>query len=87
VFTDTGEQVALQLSNGTLSHVLGRTAPDADATITLTRRALDRFILGETTLEAEAASGEVAVTPDAAPLQRLLGLLDDFQLFFAIIEP
>ncbi len=87
VFTDTGEQVALQLSNGTLSHVLGRTAPAADATITLTRRALDRFILGETTLEDEADSGEVTVTPDVAPLHKVLALLDDFQLFFAIIEP
>jgi alkyl sulfatase BDS1-like metallo-beta-lactamase superfamily hydrolase len=87
VFTDTREQVLLRLSNGTLSHVIGRTDADADATITLTQPALNRFILGETTLDAEAKSGEIAVIPDIAPLDSLLGLLDEFDLWFNIVEP
>jgi alkyl sulfatase BDS1-like metallo-beta-lactamase superfamily hydrolase len=87
VFTDTGERVLLRLSNGTLSHVIGRTDDSADATITLTRPALNRFILGETTLDAEAESGEITVTPEIAPLDSLLGLLDEFDLWFNIVEP
>jgi alkyl sulfatase BDS1-like metallo-beta-lactamase superfamily hydrolase len=87
VFTDTGEQVLLRLSNGTLSHVIGRIDDSADTTITLTRAALNRFILGETTLDAEAEAGEIEVVPDIAPLDTLLGLLDEFNLWFNIVEP
>lgn len=85
VFTDTGEQVLLRLSNGTLTHVIGRTDDGADATIT--RASLNRFILGQTTLDAEAESGEITVTPDIAPLDSLLGLRDEFDLWFNIVEP
>jgi alkyl sulfatase BDS1-like metallo-beta-lactamase superfamily hydrolase len=87
VFTDTRDEVALLLSNGTLSHVLGCTHEHADATVTLTRAALDRFILGEARLDDEATSGEITVAPDVGPLDQLLALLDDFSLWFNIIEP
>jgi alkyl sulfatase BDS1-like metallo-beta-lactamase superfamily hydrolase len=66
VFTDTGEQVALLLSNGGLSHVLGRTHDAADATVTLTRAVLNRFILGQSSLDDEAKAGEIAVERDVA---------------------
>ncbi|HEY3864764.1 MAG TPA: alkyl sulfatase dimerization domain-containing protein [Solirubrobacteraceae bacterium] len=87
VFTDTDEQVLLRLSNGALSHVIGRTDDSADATITLTRAALNRFILGQSTLDDEAKNGEITVEPEIAPLDTLLGLLDDFDLWFNIVEP
>jgi len=87
VFTDSGEQVALLLSNGALSHVLGRTHEVADATVTLTRAALNRFILGESSLDDEAKAGEITVEPDLAALDQLLALLDEFSLWFNIIEP
>jgi alkyl sulfatase BDS1-like metallo-beta-lactamase superfamily hydrolase len=87
VFTDTGEKVALLLSNGALSHVIGRTHEIADATVTLTRAALNRFILGESSLDDEAKSGDITVEPELGPLDQLLGLLDEFSLWFNIIEP
>jgi len=87
VFTDTKERVVLRLSNGALSHVVGRTDASADVTIRLTRTSLNRFILGQSTLDDEASSGEITVEPDIAPLHTLLGLLDDFYLWFNIIEP
>ena len=87
VFTDTDEQVLLRLSSGALNHVIGRIDDHADATITLTRGALNRFILGQSTLDDEAAGGEISVSPDIAPLDTLLGLLDSFDLWFNIIEP
>ena len=86
-FTDTNEQVAVRLSNGALTHTLGQTDDAADARITMTRAALDRFILGQTTLDAEAASGEINIDPDTKPLDELLGLLDTFEGWFNIIEP
>ena len=87
VFTDTGEKAMLELVNGSLNHSLDRTADDADATITLTRTALDRVLLGETTLLAEAEGGEIKVEPDVKPLAELLELLDEFKIWFNVIEP
>jgi alkyl sulfatase BDS1-like metallo-beta-lactamase superfamily hydrolase len=87
VFTDTGEKAILELVNGSLNHLLDRTAEDADATITLTRTALDRVLLNETTLLAEAKDGEISVEPDIAPLAELLELMDEFKIWFNVVEP
>ncbi len=87
VFTDSGERAALELANGSLHASLGGTDDAADATITLTRPSLDSLVLGEKTLLAEAESGEVHVEPDTSALAELLELLDDFHVWFRIIEP
>jgi alkyl sulfatase BDS1-like metallo-beta-lactamase superfamily hydrolase len=87
VFTDTGEKAMLELVNGSLNHSLDRTADAADATITLTRTALDRVLLGETTLLAEAKEGEISVEPDVQPLAEVLELMDEFKIWFNVIEP
>ncbi|MBV9338448.1 MAG: hypothetical protein JO243_21380 [Solirubrobacterales bacterium] len=52
----------------------------------MTRAALIRFILGATTLDAEAALGELTVDPDTGPLDELLSLFDTFEGWFNIIE-
>jgi alkyl sulfatase BDS1-like metallo-beta-lactamase superfamily hydrolase len=87
VFTDTGEKAVLELANGSLNHSLGRSAKNGDATVTLSRPSLDRVLLGETTLLAAAQSGEIEVEPDMDPFAELLALLDDFDLWFNIVEP
>ena len=87
VLTDTDERLVLRLSNGALSHVLGATADDADATLTLTRAALNRFILGDATFAELVEQGELTADPSLDPLHAILALLDDFDLWFNIIEP
>ena len=87
VFSDTGDTAILDLRNGALSHSLDRTAPDADATVTLTRPALDGVIMGQTDLLEQAKSGQISVEPDTGPLAEFVGLLDTFDLWFNIIEP
>lgn len=72
---------------GALNHSLDLTDDDADATITMTRTALNRFILGATTLDVESASGEITVEPDTQPLNELFALFDTFEGWFNIIEP
>jgi alkyl sulfatase BDS1-like metallo-beta-lactamase superfamily hydrolase len=86
-FTDTEEQAILELANGALNHLLGHTAEDAGATVTLTRSALDRVILGEKTLADEVGSGEITVEPNTAPLEQLVSLFDTFEFWFPIVEP
>ena len=86
-FTDTGERVAVELAHGVLSHVVGRSAESPNARITMTRAALDRLILREATLDDEIASDEIAVEPAVEPLMQFLGLLDDFEFWFNLVEP
>ena len=85
--TDTSQEVVLRLSNATLSHSLERRDPDASATITTTREALNRMATGESTAEAEIKAGAITGDPDADGLLELVGLLDEFDLWFNVIEP
>jgi alkyl sulfatase BDS1-like metallo-beta-lactamase superfamily hydrolase len=87
VFTDTGDRAVLELRNGALNHSLDRQRDDADATVTLTREALNAVVMGETDLLAEARSGAISVEPDTGPLETLVGLLDSFDLWFNVVEP
>lgn len=87
VFSDTGENAVLQLRNGSLNHSIGNTDPDAHATVTLARETLNRVVMGEADLLEEAKRGEITVEPDEKPLAELLSLLDDFDLWFNIVEP
>jgi alkyl sulfatase BDS1-like metallo-beta-lactamase superfamily hydrolase len=86
-FTDAGEHWTVSVENGALSSIRGRVAPDADATITLTRTAFDAVLLGEGDGAALFASGAIAVAGDGAKLGEFLGLLDDGDPAFAIVTP
>jgi alkyl sulfatase BDS1-like metallo-beta-lactamase superfamily hydrolase len=86
-FTDTGEQVVLFLANGALNHSPGRHDPGADATLTMTRTALNDVILGQGTVEDLAASGAITVSGNADAVRDLLGLLDTFEFWFNIVTP
>ncbi len=90
--TDTGGTVAIELSNGTLHSRLvpdDRTADDvaADTVLRSTRRDLDRLASAELDLAGAVADGVVVVDGETELLVRLWSMLDDFGMFFAIIEP
>jgi alkyl sulfatase BDS1-like metallo-beta-lactamase superfamily hydrolase len=86
-FTDAGEQWTLTVENGALSTVRGRLAPDAHATVTLTRDALDAILLGEGDAAELFSSGALVVAGDGAKLGEFLGLLDEGDPAFAIVTP
>jgi alkyl sulfatase BDS1-like metallo-beta-lactamase superfamily hydrolase len=86
-FTDVEEHWILTVENGALSTVRGRLACDPDATVTLTRSALDSVLLGEGDGPALFASGAIAVEGDGAKLGEFLGLLDEGDPTFAIVTP
>jgi alkyl sulfatase BDS1-like metallo-beta-lactamase superfamily hydrolase len=86
-FTDIGEQYVLVVENGVLHYALGKQSPTADATLHLTRAALDQVVLGEATLAGKLASGEVRIDGDANKLAEFLGLMDTFEFWFNIATP
>jgi alkyl sulfatase BDS1-like metallo-beta-lactamase superfamily hydrolase len=87
IFTDTNETAWLRLENGALSHSVGRTVRDPDATVTIEREVLNQIITARIGLDDALASGQVEVEPQPGPLVELVGLLDSFSPWFAVIEP
>ncbi len=87
VLPDTNQEAWLRLENGALSHSVGRSAVDPDATVTLDREVLDAIVCAQIDLEQAIATGKVTVEPDPGPLAEIVGLLDSFSPWFAVIEP
>lgn len=83
---DNGWSTRLVLQNGVV-HYGERRNTEPDATITTTSFALGSMANAFTTLADELANGSTVVTGNVAAFERFLGLLDQFELFFAIIEP
>jgi alkyl sulfatase BDS1-like metallo-beta-lactamase superfamily hydrolase len=79
------EAHTLELSHGTLHNAQGAIG-QPDATIRMTRSALDTILMGGAIAELVAA-GEITVEGDATPVQALLGNLDDFEFWFPIVTP
>lgn len=87
VVTDTDEEAVLRLRNGTLSHSLERRAEEADAEIRTTRETIDRIVADELSIEQAIENGEIEGDPDTGPLVEIFSLLDEFDLWFNVIEP
>ncbi|MBL8485776.1 MAG: MBL fold metallo-hydrolase [Rhodocyclaceae bacterium] len=86
-FTDEGRQYVLNLENSALTWVRGRQAPKADATLTLTRKALDQVTLRRSTFNALIEGGQIQVEGNPGKLFELLVLMDSFEPQFEIVEP
>jgi len=87
-FTDTKEQYVLALENGALNHTANKQAKDADATLTLTRTALDEAVMGgKPKLDAAIASGDIKIAGNGEKLKELLSYMNTFEPFFNIVTP
>jgi alkyl sulfatase BDS1-like metallo-beta-lactamase superfamily hydrolase len=86
-FTDLDQRYVLNLENAALTALANTHAERADATLSLTRRALDAVLLRQTTFPEAVQSGQITVDGDAAKLVELVSLLDDFTVMFEIVEP
>ena len=87
VLTDTNERHVTRVENSALTHSSGRQDGAADATVTLTRAAWDAVSLRQTTMGAAVSGGLVRIDGNAARLQQLFGMLDEFAPQFEIVEP
>jgi alkyl sulfatase BDS1-like metallo-beta-lactamase superfamily hydrolase len=84
--TDTGERAVLRLSNGTLSHSLVDWDEDAPV-LAITRDLLNRLVGNEVTLEEAVEAGELESGPGLDVFRQVGEHLDEFDLWFPIIEP
>jgi alkyl sulfatase BDS1-like metallo-beta-lactamase superfamily hydrolase len=87
LISDTGERVALNLENSTLTCILGKQPVDPDATVTVTRKVLEAIALRPQALGDALEAGTCQVTGDPTKLTALFAMLDDFTLMFEIVTP
>jgi alkyl sulfatase BDS1-like metallo-beta-lactamase superfamily hydrolase len=87
VVTDPDERHLLRLENGVLNHRADRDDPEADATLTIERRALNEMLGKEADLAELAESGRLRVEGDGMKLAELLGLLEEPDPGFPIVTP
>lgn len=85
-FGNDGKYV-VELENGVLNHTADQQRKDANATITLSRDALNKIILGEVKLAKAVTDGDVKIQGDASKLEQLVNSLDTFEFWFNIVTP
>jgi len=84
--TDTGDKAVLRLSNGTLSHSLVD-RDEAAPVLAITRDLLNRLVANEIKLEEAVEAGELEAGPGLDVFRQIGEHLDEFDLWFPIIEP
>jgi len=85
-FTDLGKQYGLTVENGVLNYANGHT-PRADASIVLTKAALDDVMLGKATFDQQIKDGKIKINGDKQKFAEFLGLMDTFNFWFNIVTP
>ena len=86
-FTDSKQLFALNLENSALTWVEGKQAPKADASLMLTRDALNQFLLGKVKLADAMQQGLVKVEGNPMKIGELFAMFDTFTPDFTIVEP
>lgn len=85
VTPDNQEKLVVEMSGGTLTHIVGFTADDADATITIDRADLLPVMMQQKTLGDQIMSGKAILSGDGSVLQKLGSTLAQFDPLFEIM--
>lgn len=86
-FTDLNETYVMNLENSALTHTSGKLSDKAEASVTLTRAALDAITLKQRTFLGSVLTGDISVGGNPLKLRELFGMLDEFSPGFEIVEP
>ena len=82
---DNGEQLVVEMNNGTLTNILGFQAPDADATLTIRRSDLIPVMMQQKTFADQIQAGRATVEGRVEVLMQLQLTLVEFDSMFDIM--
>lgn len=82
---DNGESLVIEMSNGTLTNIVGFTAADADATLTINRSDLLPVMMQQTTLAGQIRAGKAELDGSAMVLARFGSTLVEFDPLFEMM--
>lgn len=87
VFLDIDQQYAMKLEHSVLTHVRGKTDPQAGLTLTLSRDQFNRVLLQEASFGDLIAEGVVTAEGELDQLATLFGLMDSLDVWFNVVTP
>lgn len=82
---DRDEQIVVEMSNATLTHIVGYNDADATLNIEISRPDLEKVMIGEARLIELIKDGTAKSTGDASVLDQLASVLDQFDLGFELM--
>jgi alkyl sulfatase BDS1-like metallo-beta-lactamase superfamily hydrolase len=85
VTPDNGEEFVVELSNSTLTNIVGFQAKDADLTITIDRADLEKTMMGAVSFDDQIKSGKAKLDGDSKPYEQLKTMLIQFDMGFEIL--
>ena len=85
VTPDTSEKMVVEMSNGTLTNIVGYTAPNADATLTINRSDLIPVMMQQASFGTQLQAGKATLSGNAEVLAQLGSTLVAFDPLFAMM--
>jgi alkyl sulfatase BDS1-like metallo-beta-lactamase superfamily hydrolase len=85
VTPDNGEEFVVELSNATLTNIVGMQAKDPDLTITIDRADLEKTMMGVVSMDEQIKSGKAKLVGDRKPIDQLKSMLVQFDMGFEIL--
>ena len=85
IVADRDERLVVEMSNATLTNIVGYTAADADATITIDRAGLLPVMMQRVSLGDQIRAGKAKLEGDARMLAKLATTLAAFDPLFEIM--
>ena len=82
---DTGEKLVVEMSNATLTNIVGYTSPDADATLTINRSDLIPVMMQQASFGTQLQAGKATLSGNAEVLAQLGSTLAAFDPLFEIM--
>lgn len=86
-FTDSNRHFLLTVENAVMHHYELRDLASADATLAISRADFAELLIGSKTLPALIEADRARLDGSFPVVEELLGLLDQFDLLFNIVEP
>lgn len=87
IFPDSNEKLYITVSNGVLNYVNEVTDPNCENAIHLPRAQWNEFAAYNITLETLLENDAVSIKGDKNTVVELFSIMDDFKIFFNIVEP
>jgi alkyl sulfatase BDS1-like metallo-beta-lactamase superfamily hydrolase len=85
VTPDNGEKFVIELSNSTLTNIIGFQAKDADLTVTIDRADLEKTMMGAVSFDDQIKSGKAKLEGNRKPYEQLKTMLVQFDMGFEIL--
>jgi alkyl sulfatase BDS1-like metallo-beta-lactamase superfamily hydrolase len=86
-FTDAQGSLVVTLEHSALTYVANKQIADAEASLSLTREALNEIVLRRITISDAIQSGQIKAVGEAKKAIELFSLFDTFNPNFEIVEP